>query len=124
MRLQLQKQDSKDIYAWSELREFGTAESIFISVDGKDLSLNKKLSDFPDSKRNPNKAEPRKGERLIEVFEGHGVTAVFNYQFKGRCAESHGKGEGDCEFNSYEIEMNVSRGLDKKSERLYGTCGC
>lgn len=72
------KQDSKDIYAWSELGEFGTSESIFISVDGKDLSLNKKSSDFPDSKRNPNKAEPKKGERLKEIFKGHGVTAVFN----------------------------------------------
>lgn len=119
-----EKQGSKDTYAWSELGEFGTSESIQIRIDGKDLVLSKKSSDFPDSKRNPNKAEPKKGDRLKEVFEGHGVTAMFNYLYKGGCADLQGKVGESCEYKSYEIEMHVSRKSEKKSIKLYGNCGC
>lgn len=119
-----QSKDIKAVYAWSELGEFATSESIQVNVDGKDLVLSKKASDFPDSKRNPQRPEPRKGERLKEVFEGQGLKAVFNYVFKGPCADLKEKvGEG-CEYNVYEIEMNVSRATESASAKLTGGCGC
>lgn len=119
-----QSKDKKAAYAWSELGEFATSESIRVNLDGKDFVLSKKASDFPDSKRNPQRPEPKKGERLKEVFEGQGLKAVFNYVFKGPCADLQEKvGEG-CEYNVYEIEMSVSRGSESGSMKLTGSCGC